>query len=161
MAPSKYPGRRVEIHLPSEEEKKKLEAVAKARGVPVAKYILSILMAVDSQSRPRVDPEELQQLREENSRLKQVVGDKELLLSQKENELRKLRGGAFLQPSWDADIDSDLLKALRAGPIHDHRLLDLLGVTDQDAIQAVSKQLQILEASGFISRTSKGWSWKK
>ena len=86
---------------------------------------------------------------------------KDLLISQQDTELRKLRGAAFLQPVWNADIDSDLLQALRAGPIHDHRLLDLLGATDPEAIRAISRQLQIMEAGGFISRTARGWCGKK
>jgi len=83
-------------------------------------------------------------------------------MAQQEAELRKLRGSAFLQQSWDADIDSDLLRILRDGPIHDHRLLAALGIEPQDteAVRAVSKQLQILEAMGFISRTTQGWKWR-
>ncbi|MFZ3148714.1 MAG: hypothetical protein WA137_06700 [Methanothrix sp.] len=161
MAPSKYPGRRVEIRLPSEEEKKKLEEVAKAHGATVPKFILYAIDLASRPARPQSNPGELQTLREENSQLRRVVGDKELLLSQKESELQKLRGGPFLHKSWDTGIDADLLKALRAGPVHDHRLLDILGATDPEAIRAISRQLQILETSGFIARTTKGWSWKR
>jgi len=110
---------------------------------------------------PRATGPELQHLRQENHRLETEMKGKDLLLAQQEAELRKLRGSAFLQPAWNADIDSDLLQAIRAGPIHDHKLLDLLGATDQEAMRAVSRQLQILEATGFITKTTRGWSWKK
>jgi hypothetical protein len=103
----------------------------------------------------------LQHLREENYRLASDIRGKDLIIAQQEAELHKLRGAAFLQPSWNADIDSDLLKVLKTGPIHDHRLLATLGANDTESARAISRQLQILEASGFISKTSRGWCWKK
>jgi len=36
-----------------------------------------------------------------------------------------------------------------------------MGATDQDSMRAISRQLQILEAAGFIAKTARGWSWKK
>jgi hypothetical protein len=39
--------------------------------------------------------------------------------------------------------------------------LAALGANDTESARAISRQLQILEASGFISRTSRGWCWKK
>ena len=41
------------------------------------------------------------------------------------------------------------------------RLLNLLGAADPEAMRAISRQLQILEATGFIYKTTRGWSWKK
>jgi hypothetical protein len=57
---------------------------------------------------------------------------KDLLISisQQDAELRKLRGAAFLQPVCNADIDSDLRQALRAGPDGSSHLLGLAeGIT--------------------------------
>lgn len=153
-------GRIFELSLPSEEIKKQIQEEARKRKCPASKYILSLFQESIRPANPQADPE-IKHLRQENSQLRQVVGEKELLLAQKENELRKLRGAVFQQPTWNADIDSDLLKALRAGPVHDHRLLDILGATDQDSMKAISRQLQILEAGGFIANTARGWSWKK
>jgi hypothetical protein len=157
MAPSKYPRRRVEVRFPSEEEKKKMEAVAEARGVPFAKYILMILMEAHNQ-KPRTNSAEVQHLQAENMQLRQVVGEKELLLAQREGELQRLRSAALLQQSWDADIDSNLLQALKSGPLHDHRLLEMMQATEPAAVRAVSKQLQILEVMGLVDRTNRGWT---
>lgn len=42
-----------------------------------------------------------------------------------------------MRPTWNADIDADLIQVLRAGSVHDHRLLDLLGATDPESIKEV------------------------
>jgi hypothetical protein len=161
MPPKKYQDRGIWIYTGTEGRLKLIREEAKKRGIRPSKY----LMAAEEGFRrldqcPSTGPE-LEHLRQENRKLENDLKGKDLLLLQQETELRKLRGSAFLQPTWDADIDSDLLKAIRAGPVHDHRLLDLLGATDQDSMRAVSRQLQILEAAGFIANTAKGWCWKK
>jgi hypothetical protein len=93
------------------------------------------LSALDEASRPTrlgTGPD-LQHLREENYRFANDLRGKDLIIAQQEAELRKLRGAAFLQPSWNADIDSGLLKILKTGPIHDHRLLAALGANDTES----------------------------
>jgi hypothetical protein len=158
---SRYNGKRIEIRFPTEEEKEKLEAEAKAKGCTVAKYVLSILDESRQKPRPISRAGDFHALQQENHRLAQDLRAKDLLLSQQEAELRKLRGAAFLQPSGEAKIDPDLIHALQAGPIHDHRLLVALGAADSESISAISRQLQILEKMGAIQKTALGWSWKK
>ena len=153
-------GKILEISLPSEDHKKRIKEEAKKRGCTSSKYILLMLEEANLPARPSAEPE-LQALRQENHRLETELKGKDLLLASQEAELRKLRGAAFLQPSWDADIDSDLLRALQAGPIHDHKLLDTLGAGTPEAMRAISRQLQILETSGLIIKTPKGWCWRK
>ena len=159
MPPQKRMGRVLEISLPSEDVKNKIKEEAKKRGCTASKYILSALDEANRPTRLGTGPD--LQLREENYRLANDLRGKDLIIAQQEAELRKLRGAAFLQPSWNADIDSDLLKILKTGPIHDHRLLAALGASDTESARAISRQLQILEASGFVSKTSRGWCWKK
>lgn len=130
---------------------------AKKKGCTVSKYIVSVLDEAKKPRPPPVGPE-LEAMRKELRRLEAELTGKDLMLQQQEAELRKLRGMAFMTPTGSADIDSDLLKVLKAGPIHDHKLLELLGADDPEAMRAVSRQLQILEALGVVSRTSKGWS---
>lgn len=64
-----------------------MEAVAEARGLPFAKFILTIFMDAHNQ-KPRTNSAEVQHLQAENLQLRQVVGEKELLLAQKEGELQ-------------------------------------------------------------------------
>jgi hypothetical protein len=153
-------GKILEISLPSEETKRQIQEEAERRKCTASKYILTLFEESRRPASPSAGPE-IEHLRQENRKMEVDLKGKDLLLSKQEAELRKLRGSAFLHSSWDADIDSDLLKALKAGPIHDHKLLDHLGATDQDAMRAISRQLQILETAGFIARTARGWCWKK
>jgi hypothetical protein len=153
-------GKILEISLPSPGVKEKIKEAATARGCTASKYLLSLFEEASRPPRPSNGPE-LEQLRTELNGLQTTLEAKDLLLRQRDAELRALRGAAFARPSWGAHIDPDLLKALRAGPIHDHRLLDLLGADTPEAMRAISRQLQILESEGLISRGTHGWSWKK
>ncbi len=163
MPPKSRMGKILEISLPTPEHKQKIKEAAKKRGCTVSKYISTVVDDAERQDRPRpVSGQDLQALREENRRITTELHGKDLIMAQQEAELRKLRGAAFLQPTWDADIDSDLLRILHDGPIHDHRLLAALGIEprDTEAVRAVSKQLQILETMRFISKTPHGWRWR-
>lgn len=161
MPPKKYQDRGVWVYTGTSNRLKEIREEAKKRGLQPSKYLMAAEESFRKSDPPRAAGPELQHLRQENHRLETEMKGKDLLLAQQEAELRKLRGSAFLQPAWNADIDSDLLQAIRAGPIHDHKLLDLLGATDPEAMRAISRQLQILEATGFITKTTRGWSWKK
>ena len=161
MPAKKYQDRGFWLYTGTDGQLSRIKDEAQKRGLQPSKFIMAAVDEyITTSSRPRTSPE-IQTLQEENNHLRKVLGDKELLLIQKDAELQELKGAAFLQDSWDADIDVDLLQALKSGPIHDHRLLDLLGATNPEAVQAISKQLQILETTGFIRRTSRGWQWQK
>jgi hypothetical protein len=105
--------------------------------------------------------EESAQLREENRRLREEGRARDLLLERYESELRRSRDAAFLAPHGDAAFDPELLRTLRKGPIHEHRLLEALGIAENNstAIRAISRQLASLEASGFIAKGPNGWRW--
>jgi hypothetical protein len=161
MAPSKYPGLRVEIRLPSEEEKKKLDEVAKARGVTTSKYILYAIDLASQPPRP-AQGQDLKHLQEDNRNLAGELHQTRMRASQLEGELRKLQNAEILKEEGSGPIDPELLRIIRDGPpMHDYRLLALLGSEPGDeASRGIARQLQILEATGFISRTTKGWAWK-
>ncbi len=74
-------------------------------------------------------------------------------------ELQKLGNEAFLRPSGIATFDSDLLRILQQGPIHGHKILEVMGVNLQDgeAVRAVSKQIELMEHHGFIVKGARGW----
>ncbi len=161
MPAKKYQDRGFWLYTGAEGQLARIKEEARKRGIQPSKFIMAAVDEyISTSSRPRTVAD-VTTLQEENSQLRKALGDKELIITQKDAELRKLRGAAFLQESWDADIDLDLLQVLKSGPVHDHRLLDLLGATAPESVQAISRQLQILETTGFIRRTSKGWQWQK
>jgi hypothetical protein len=159
MPPKARMSKVLEISLPSDDLKKKITEAAKSRGYSTrSKYIVSLFEKDCLPPKPSSGPE-ITALRDELSSLRTDLEAKELLLKQRENELRRIRGEAFLAPSGLAEIDAALIQAIRAGPIHPHRLLDQLGATEPAAMRAVSKQLQLLERAGAVRKTSQGWSW--
>jgi len=157
-------GKILELSLPSREHKQKIKDAAKKQGCTASKYILNVLEESERRDQPRPTiAKDLEALREENRRLATILHEKEHELAHQEAELRKLRGTAFLAPSGEAFLDPKLLSAIQHGPVHDQRLLDILQIDPKDigALRNVSRQLQILEIQGIISRTGQGWAWKR
>jgi len=164
MADERYRGLTAEIYFASPQQKKKYYDMARERGCKFSKLMLSILEEV---SQPRTEipqaAEELEALREENRQLHKT--NKELIQERdrQDQEVRRLRNESFLQPSVDNFIDPDLLVALQSGPLHSRQLLERLDInpTDGQAIRAITRQLEILESLGFITRGPRGWKWLK
>lgn len=101
---------------------------------------------------------EIQNLREENNKLK---AEKEML----EIALEKERSLVFkLQAKSIGDQKLNVAEVLRRGGHWNQReLMEALHInpTDMEAMQIVRKQLEILDDSGFIEEKSKGWRWVK
>ncbi len=165
MASQKYRPKILEIYASSEDEAKKIREVADSAGLTTSKFVLNAV-------RPHIygveDPlprsslvEESSQLRDEVRRLREDSRARDILLERYETELRKIRDDAFLAPQGETALDSELLQILRKGPIHEHRLLDALKIGNDNgkAIQAISRQLSFLEASGLIAKGPNGWRW--
>jgi AmiR/NasT family two-component response regulator len=165
MASSKYRPKIIEIYASSEDEAKKIREAADSAGLTTSKFVLnSVLPHIYKKGDevPRYSlVEETSQLREEVRRLKEDSRARDILLERYEAELRKVRDNAFLSPSGEAALDPELLQILRKGPIHEHRLLDALKISNDNgkAIRAISRQLSFLEASGFIAKGPNGWRW--
>lgn len=164
MALKKYNERLIELYVGSSEQKKKIQDDAKANGSTTSKYILSIINEAGQEKKPAaINPTEVQDLKEENSHLAEELRDSERRVASLEAELRRMRNKEHIEPHGRAAYDPALLQALVDGPIHDHQLLDALGIDLQDyeAIRAVSAQLQSLEVTGLIKKVSRGWVWQK
>jgi hypothetical protein len=165
MASPKYRPKILEIYAPTQEEAQQIREAAKAAGLTTSKFVLNAVEArihgVAMEQPQSSFAEESAQLREENRRLAEEARARDLLLSRYEAELRRIRDTAFLAPAGEAALDPQLLQILRKGPIHEHRLLDALQVSADDilAIRAVSRQLSILEATGFAAKGPNGWRW--
>ena len=55
-----------------------------------------------------------------------------------------------------------IVEALKArGHVGSYQILELLGIApgESEAIKAVSKQLEEMEAYGLVTNTSRGWRW--
>jgi hypothetical protein len=163
MVLQKYNEKIIQIYLPSADTKKKMIEEAKARKCTLSRYILSRLEEAGAQERPRpASGQDLHTLQEENRRIASELHESEHRISHLETEIRRARNAELLKPEGTGEIDPKLLSIIRAGPIHDYKLLAALGLDPGDeAARGVSKQLQILEAMGFISRTPAGWKWKR
>jgi hypothetical protein len=60
------------------------------------------------------------------------------------------------------DIIKKIIRILqRSGTVDSYRLLEELNIdpTDSDLVNAVSRQLEDLEAYGLVARTAHGWRW--
>ena len=155
-------GKVLEISLPSEELRKRIKDAAKARGCTTSKYIVSLFEDATSPARP-ASGQDIQILREENRNLAGFLHEAKRENERLNAELRRINSSEILKPEGSTQIDEELLILLKAGPaMHDYRLLATLNIEPgSEAAQAVTRQLQFLEATGFVCKTSRGWSWKK
>ncbi len=166
MAHKRYNGRRIEIYTYSEQERQKYVDLAQEAGVPLGKFLHSVIdeSLSNEEEVPRIAlNEELKTLRNENKELKEKDRIKSLLLEKYEQEIRQLQGAAFLEPKGEAALDPALLETLRNSkkPLHDYKLLELLGIdlADRESVRAITKQLEFLERTGFIKKGGTGWKW--
>lgn len=166
MAHERYKNRRIEIYTFSEKEHQKYVDLAEKAGVPLAKFLHSLIdeALADEGESPRIAlNQELKTLRDENRELQEKDRIKGLLIEKQEQELRQLRAIAWQEPDVDADLDPDLLKALKGAkkPLHDYRLLEILGtdLADREAVRAITRQLEVLERAGLIRKGGNGWRW--
>lgn len=164
MTKREYAGKTAEIYFNSPEQKEKYYEAAKSKKSSFSKYVLNVL---EEASQPLTESakssEELQDLKEKYRQLLKSNRDLARELERQTKELQRLKDEAFLQPSGEADLDPDLLSLLQAGPIHSPRLLEALKIDPADAqkVRAITRQLEMLEATGFIGRGPRGWRWQK
>ncbi len=165
MPSPKYRSKIIEIYAGSEEEAQKIKDAAKDQGCTISGFILNAVRNYFYKAEETAAPsrlvEESLELREENRHLRAESRAKDLLLERYEAEIRKARDAALLEPQGAAALDPELLRVLKAGPIHEYRLLQAMNIGENDspAIRAISRQLSLLEASGLIANGPRGWRW--
>jgi predicted RNase H-like nuclease (RuvC/YqgF family) len=150
------------VYAGSPERLRQIKEESKKRGVQASKYLMAAEEYFRTSQEPRpASGQDLNKLQEENRRLALELHESEHRIARLEGDLRKVRHEEILKPEGTGEIDPELLSIIRAGPIHDYRLLAALGVEPgSETSRGIAKQLQILEATGFIARTSQGWKWK-
>ena len=162
------PERYIYLYCSSQEQKKKLEEMARKADAPLSKYLLNIIEEAISQhqAKPRVKlSEKMKLMEEELQRLKEEAKTNEKLLQKYEAENHRLREAAKFTDDFEGGrrLDAELIATLQRGPAHDYRLLEILGIDPQDTAQvaAIQKQLQVLEMHGLLSKGPRGWQWRK
>jgi hypothetical protein len=158
------------LYCHSVEDKKRYQELANAADTPLSKYLLGI---IDDALAAREDPEnraatmkELDALKEDNKKFRENLRLSRMLIERLEAENKKYKEAAFLNPSFTGvrEYDAEVVEAIKTyGPIRTPRLLERLNIdpTDLEGIEALSRQLENLEAHGLVERFSNGWMWAK
>jgi len=110
--------------------------------------------------------EENRQLRETLTEKERRISHLELLVEKLEEDLRVYRARLFTDEDFTGvrSYDRKLITLLKEPRVHtSEEILDRLGIgaKESEAMKAVSKQLENLEAYGLVRSTGKGWMWKK
>lgn len=166
MPSEKYGGRIIQVVFQTAKEKNEWLSEAQSSGLPLSRYILELARRgrEGESSRPPVQSGEVAQLREENARLRESLGDLEKLHKRAENEAYKLRHASYLSEDRDtSDSSEKLLATLQSStrPIGNSELLRSLGVDARDieTMKILLSQLQALRDFGLIQETPLGWKW--
>lgn len=160
--------RYVYLYLPSSGDKARWEKLADEAGVPLSKFVIEVFenaLAEESDFKPRGElVKEIGNLRKENKEMRDDLKQKKIVLEKYENELKRYRSETFLDGSFKGvrGYNKEITAILKRGMVMDsYRLLGELGIdpNDSDLVNAVSKQLQDLEAYGLVTSTQRGWRW--
>lgn len=160
--------RYVYLYLPSAEDKARWEGLARKAGVPLSKFVIEVFesaIAEGSEYKPRKELMlELGRLRAENKELRDDLKQKKIVIERYEKELKRYRSEAFLDSGFEGvrRYNREIIRILRhGGTVDSYRLLEDLNIDpdDTDLVNAVSRQLEDLEAYGLVARTAHGWRW--
>jgi len=157
--------RYIYLYAVSVEEKARYEDLAKQAGVPLSKFLLSLIeegLARKNEAGSKIKlVEERRALADENKRLRDETKVKNLMLEKYESEIRRLRSADFLSNDFKGrrHHDPELIASLKRGPVHDRKLMEILNISDPEDVKALSRQLEDLEAYGIIAKGSSGWRW--
>jgi len=168
MPGPQYKGRCLQLICPSPQQAKKYQVLAEKAGVPLSKFLLSVIEDALAEKQsiqvPRLS-QESKELLEENHKLREELRVMNLLVSKYQREITKFQQAPFLDEDYEGErvLDARIIEALTRGPIHDFRLLEVLSIEqgDKEGIQAVQRQLEVLEMHGFITKGGRGWQWIK
>lgn len=171
--------RSIYVYLRTIEQKKKWEEAAKKSGLSISKWISknvedSLLTPEERKSRPQ------EELEEENEALRKQVADlmeklrqQTIIRDKLEREIRKYRAEPFLAPGFEGvrQYDKELVNLLRNTKgvdgkpkvLSDREIMENLGIhpTEEEAVKALTKQLDALMQYGLVESLPKGWRWTK
>jgi vacuolar-type H+-ATPase subunit I/STV1 len=162
--------RAIYVYLPSEEQKDSWQKRSDKAGVSISKFVIE---QVENSLRQEEEPDfkSRNELWKENNELKQQVQDMsrqvrllDTVVDKLEQELRRYRGKPFLEQQFEGvrNYDRKLIEVLRSKEIvADEEIFSHLGIapSDSEAVRAISKQLENLEACGLVTSSARGWKW--
>jgi hypothetical protein len=157
------------IYPPSKELIEEWRAASRKNGTSLNNYIIEMVetsrRSENSNRRPDLS-KELSDIKDENSKLRNELRIKELILQKYESELYKLRNDAFSDQDQQGqrEYDEKLVVALRRGrTMGEREIYSELGIDprDAEAVKLVSNQLKGLMRYSLIEETSRGWRWIK
>lgn len=162
--------RAVFVYLPSMQQKGRWKALAKQQGTSVSKFVIehveNSLQQADPTYKSRGDLwNEVTTLREQLDKALQTNRVLEIAIERLEAEVQRYRAQPFLDDSFTGirQYQKALIAVLRTArrPVESTDLLSRLGIalTEQEAVQAISKQLEYLEDYGLVQSSPKGWKW--
>lgn len=158
------------LYCHSVEDKKRYQELANVADIPLSKYLLGIIddaLAIrENPGNRTISIKELDTLKEDNKKLRDDLRLSRMLIERLGAENKSYKEAAFLNPSFTGilEYDAEVIQAIKTyGPIRTPRLLERLNIdpTDLKGIEALSRQLENLEAHGLVERSSNGWMWAK
>ena len=155
---------------PPTEMSTRWKKAAEASGTSVSKFVIehvenSLGMEEEEGFQSRsVIIDENRHLRESLKESEKRVHHLELLVEKLEEDLRRYRAQMFTDPSFTGirAYDKRLIKILKDSRAHSsEEILSRLGIkpTEQEAVKAVSVQLENLQGYGLVRSTPRGWMW--
>lgn len=158
------------LYCKSKAQKEQWQALAERADTPLSAWCVSIIeerLAEDEEHLPRHKAaKELEQMKAENKALREDLRQKEIVMERYEGELRRYRAEPFQQATFQGirPYSREIVDILKArGQVGSYQILELMGIKpgEAEAIKAVSKQLEELEAFGVVKADGKGWRWIK
>jgi FtsZ-binding cell division protein ZapB len=162
--------RAIYVYLPSIEMKERWEKHAEELGVSVSKFVIEY---VENSLRQEAEPtyKSREELIKENEALRQQINELskrcrllETAADRLEEELRAYRAKPFLEEQFEGvrAYGKELIDILKSrGIVSSEDILAHLGVnpTEHEAVKAISRQLENLEAWGLVKSSVRGWKW--
>ncbi len=157
----------IKLYPKSEKQNQKYHRLARKARSSLSPFLLNIIdEAICEIPRPALPRDEsLGELEAKCHDLESSLALKNLRIEQLEKEGRALRAKQWSTRYYAGvrQIDMALIELLRKGTYNQYMILNALKInpSDQEQIQAISLQLEYLEAHDLVERGSRGWSWKK
>jgi hypothetical protein len=156
------------VYANSKAQKDQWQALAEKAKTPLSAWCVSIIeeqIAEEDGGQPRRKLiKDMEALKAENKSLRDDLRQKEVVLQRYEAELRRYRAEPFQANQFQGmrPYSKELVDVLKArGHVGSYEILELLGITpdEAEAIKSVSKQLEELEKFNLVKADGKGWQW--
>lgn len=163
--------RAIYVYLSSIEQKEKWKKLAEENDQSISSFVVQQvednLEEEPGEYEPRAQlTERVGELEEEVNELRKKRREQRQLIEKLEDELRRYRAEPFLEEGFKGarEYSEEVSEVLRekGGPIGQDDLLDRLGINpgkETEAVQAVSRQLDLLKKFGLVESEARGWRW--